>query len=126
MDQDLSGKMVGVWFPISMFIAIGFEHSVANMFILPAGLFSGPERVARYYDDYICNILQWSGNAPLTESLLTRNAKPALVWLSRPEIGVIAFNCEELLWPGLTSLWRTWFQWPSAMLSLVHLCFGER
>jgi len=41
MDQDLSGKMVGVWFPISMFIAIGFEHSVANMFILPAGLFSG-------------------------------------------------------------------------------------
>eukprot|EP00913_Durusdinium_trenchii_P001553 g1437.t1 len=38
---DLSGKMVGVWFPISMFIAIGFEHSVANMFILPAGIFSG-------------------------------------------------------------------------------------
>ena len=35
--------MVGVWFPISMFIAIGFEHSVANMFILPAGIFSGPE-----------------------------------------------------------------------------------
>ena len=33
--------MVGVWFPISMFIAIGFEHSVANMFILPAGIFSG-------------------------------------------------------------------------------------
>ena len=33
--------MVGVWFPISMFIAIGFEHSVANMFILPAGVFSG-------------------------------------------------------------------------------------
>ena len=42
--QDLSGKMVGVWFPISMFIAIGFEHSVANMFILPAGLFSGPSQ----------------------------------------------------------------------------------
>jgi len=41
MAKDLSGKMVGVWFPISMFIAIGFEHSVANMFILPAGLFSG-------------------------------------------------------------------------------------
>lgn len=40
-EQDLSGKMVGVWFPISMFIAIGFEHSVANMFILPAGIFSG-------------------------------------------------------------------------------------
>eukprot|EP00913_Durusdinium_trenchii_P001555 g1439.t1 len=39
--RDMTGKMVGVWFPISMFIAIGFEHSVANMFILPAGIFSG-------------------------------------------------------------------------------------
>ena len=48
----------------------------------------------------------------ISESLLT-------------SIGVIAFNwcLEALLWPGLTSLWRTWFQWPSAMLSPVHLCF---
>ena len=30
MAKDLSGKMVGVWFPISMFIAIGFEHSVGK------------------------------------------------------------------------------------------------
>jgi formate/nitrite transporter len=39
--QDMTGKMVGIWFPISMFVGIGFEHSVANMFILPAGLLSG-------------------------------------------------------------------------------------
>ena len=39
--NDLTGKMVGIWFPISMFVAIGFEHSVANMFLLPAGFFSG-------------------------------------------------------------------------------------
>ena len=30
--------MVGIWFPISTFVAIGFEHSVANMFLLPLGL----------------------------------------------------------------------------------------
>jgi len=41
MAQDLTSKMVGIWFPISMFIMIGFEHSVANMFMLPAGLLSG-------------------------------------------------------------------------------------
>jgi len=41
MEQDLKSKMVGIWFPISMFIMIGFEHSVANMFVLPAGLLSG-------------------------------------------------------------------------------------
>lgn len=39
--QDLTSKMVGIWFPISMFIMIGFEHSVANLFILPAGLLAG-------------------------------------------------------------------------------------
>jgi len=39
--KDMTGKMVGIWFPISMFVGIGFEHSVANMFILPAGLLSG-------------------------------------------------------------------------------------
>ncbi|CAE8609150.1 unnamed protein product [Polarella glacialis] len=39
--QDLPGKMVGIWFPISMFVAIGFEHSVANFFMLPAGLLAG-------------------------------------------------------------------------------------
>merc|ERR1712216_497275 len=37
----LAGKMVGIWFPISTFVAIGFEHSVANMFILPLGIFAG-------------------------------------------------------------------------------------
>jgi len=36
--NDLAGKMVGIWFPISTFVAIGFEHSVANMFLLPLGL----------------------------------------------------------------------------------------
>eukprot|EP00440_Ansanella_granifera_P024398 gb/GFBE01026501.1/.p1 GENE.gb/GFBE01026501.1/~~gb/GFBE01026501.1/.p1 ORF type:complete len:344 (+),score=64.26 gb/GFBE01026501.1/:1-1032(+) len=39
--KDLAGKMVGIWFPISMFIAIGFEHSVANMFMLPAAILAG-------------------------------------------------------------------------------------
>lgn len=35
---DLAGKMVGIWFPISAFVAIGCEHSVANMFILPLAM----------------------------------------------------------------------------------------
>jgi formate transporter len=39
--KDLTGKMVGVWFPISMFVATGFEHSIANFFVLPAGFLAG-------------------------------------------------------------------------------------
>jgi formate/nitrite transporter len=37
-SNDLVGKLVGCWFPISTFVAIGLEHSVANLFILPAAL----------------------------------------------------------------------------------------
>lgn len=40
-SNDLVGKLVGVWFPISTFVAIGLEHSVANMFIMPAALLLG-------------------------------------------------------------------------------------
>lgn len=40
-SNDLVGKMVGIWFPISTFVGIGLEHSVANLFILPAGILAG-------------------------------------------------------------------------------------
>lgn len=36
--RDMTGKYVSILLPISTFVAIGFEHSVANMFLLPAGL----------------------------------------------------------------------------------------
>ena len=39
--KDLPGKMVAIWFPISAFIALGLEHSVANMFIIPLGIMCG-------------------------------------------------------------------------------------
>jgi len=41
--QDMSGKVLGIYIPISAFVAMGFEHCVANMFILPFGLMAGAE-----------------------------------------------------------------------------------
>eukprot|EP00522_Entomoneis_paludosa_P010740 CAMPEP_0172455516 /NCGR_PEP_ID=MMETSP1065-20121228/12105_1 /TAXON_ID=265537 /ORGANISM="Amphiprora paludosa, Strain CCMP125" /LENGTH=361 /DNA_ID=CAMNT_0013207977 /DNA_START=515 /DNA_END=1596 /DNA_ORIENTATION=- len=35
--KDMTGKYLSVWLPVSTFVSIGFEHSVANMFLLPAG-----------------------------------------------------------------------------------------
>jgi len=37
--NDLASKMVAIWFPISSFVAMGLEHSIANMSIIPAGMF---------------------------------------------------------------------------------------
>ena len=40
-SDDIIGKILGIWFPIMAFVAIGFEHSVANMFFIPVGIFLG-------------------------------------------------------------------------------------
>jgi formate transporter len=36
--QDIAGKIWGIFFPIMLFITSAFEHSVANMYYLTAGL----------------------------------------------------------------------------------------
>jgi formate/nitrite transporter len=35
------GRIAGAWMPILIFFAQGFEHSVVNMFIIPAGMMMG-------------------------------------------------------------------------------------
>lgn len=39
--DDVAGKILGIWFPIMAFVAIGLQHVVANMFIIPAAIFAG-------------------------------------------------------------------------------------
>jgi formate transporter len=38
--KDMSGKIWAIFFPIWLFITSGFEHSVANMYYIPAGIFA--------------------------------------------------------------------------------------
>ena len=35
------GKIFGMFFPIMLFVTSGFEHSIANMYYIPAGIFAG-------------------------------------------------------------------------------------
>lgn len=42
-SDDIIGKIAGIWFPIMAFVAIGFEHSVANMFFIPNGMLLGAD-----------------------------------------------------------------------------------
>ncbi len=37
-SKDVVGKIFGIFFPIMAFVAMGFEHSVANMFFIPMGI----------------------------------------------------------------------------------------
>ncbi|MBQ8706979.1 MAG: formate transporter FocA [Succinivibrionaceae bacterium] len=36
--KTLTDKMLAMIFPVGMFVASGFEHSIANMFMIPAGI----------------------------------------------------------------------------------------
>jgi formate/nitrite transporter len=39
--RDVIGKIFACWFPIMLFVLSGFEHSVANMYFIPLGMFLG-------------------------------------------------------------------------------------
>lgn len=39
--KTVADKILGLFFPIFLFIASGYEHSVADMYYIPAGIFAG-------------------------------------------------------------------------------------
>ncbi|MDR1286192.1 MAG: formate/nitrite transporter family protein [Treponema sp.] len=46
--QDIPGKVIGAYMPVAYFVTNGFEHSVANMYYGPAGIFAAG--VPRYLE----------------------------------------------------------------------------
>ena len=43
--HDVAGKVLAIILPISAFVALGFEHSVANMYLIPIAMLAGAESV---------------------------------------------------------------------------------
>jgi formate/nitrite transporter len=41
VSKSTVGKIAAMWLPIMTFFALGFEHSVVNMFVIPAGMMLG-------------------------------------------------------------------------------------
>lgn len=48
-----AGKLLGIWFPVMIFVAIGFQHSVANAFIIPAAIFEGGVQWGDFFRNFI-------------------------------------------------------------------------
>ncbi len=40
-SRSTLGKIAGCWLPVFTFFALGYEHSVVNMFLIPAGIWMG-------------------------------------------------------------------------------------
>lgn len=41
MVNSLPAKVLACWIPVGAFVVLGFEHSIANMFFIPAGMMEG-------------------------------------------------------------------------------------
>ena len=73
--RDIAGKILAIYFPIWLFITSGFEHSVANMYYIPAGLLAKTNETWLNKAIEIgvtpdkLNLLTWSG-------MLTNNLIP--------------------------------------------------
>ncbi|MEP6853669.1 MAG: formate/nitrite transporter family protein [bacterium] len=59
---DVAGKILAIVFPITAFVALGFDHVVANMFFLPAAMWLHVPGVT--FNNTLSNlIVAWLGNA---------------------------------------------------------------
>lgn len=52
--KDFTAKVIAIWFPITAFAVIGFQHVVANMFVVSAAIFSGQSTVT--WAEYFLNL----------------------------------------------------------------------
>jgi len=62
--QEISGKVLGIFFPIMAFVAAGFEHAIANMYFIPAGIFAKQLQsavTASGIDAALLTRLNWAG-----------------------------------------------------------------
>lgn len=57
--KEASGKLLGIWFPVMTFVALGFQHSVANAFVIPAAIFEGEASWLDFWSNFL---LVYGGN----------------------------------------------------------------
>ncbi|MBQ8663941.1 MAG: formate/nitrite transporter family protein [Eubacterium sp.] len=72
--KDVAGKVLGLFFPVMIFVLCGFEHCVANMYFISAGLFA--KMVPAYAEAAVAAGVDLSG---LTVGGFVSNLIPATI-----------------------------------------------
>ena len=72
--RSATGKILAILWPITSFVALGLEHSIANMYLIPQGMLAGaPVSVAQFLNNLtyvtIGNIIGGAGGVALTYRL---------------------------------------------------------
>lgn len=71
--RDVTSKILAIIFLISAFVAVGFEHSVANMFFFPLAMLASPDAAAAgitagVFVALIYYVIYLRGSGPGTEA----------------------------------------------------------
>uniref|UniRef100_A0A7S2X046 Formate/nitrite transporter n=1 Tax=Chloropicon primus TaxID=1764295 RepID=A0A7S2X046_9CHLO len=48
-SNSIPGKLLSIFIPISTFVTLGFEHSVANMFLISQGMLAGADVTTKQF-----------------------------------------------------------------------------
>ena len=94
VSRSTIGKIVAMWLPILTFFALGYEHSVVNMYVIPAGILSGAHVSLRQWWIWnqipvtIGNVIGGAVFTGLALYLAHGTRKPALVVMPKVEAAV--------------------------------------
>jgi formate/nitrite transporter len=95
MSKTVGGKVIAMWMPVMLFFYMGFEHSIVNMFLFPAGLLLGGEFSVGDYlvwneiPTVLGNLVggfTFVGLMLYTTHVRTKGASPALVDVTRTDV----------------------------------------
>jgi formate/nitrite transporter len=91
ISRSTIGKITAMWLPIMIFFAQGYEHSIVNMFAIPAGmLFGAPVSAAQWW---------WWNQIPVTLGNIVAGAVLtglALAATHRRDAGATTANVTEI------------------------------
>ncbi|MGV1006092.1 MAG: formate/nitrite transporter family protein [Candidatus Nanopelagicales bacterium] len=80
-SREVAGKILGIWLPVMAFVALGAEHSIANLFFLPAAMLAGaPITVSQF----LTANLGWSTLGNLSGGALLIGLPYAWLYAQRP------------------------------------------
>ncbi|TKA76258.1 hypothetical protein B0A49_04880 [Cryomyces minteri] len=48
-SREIGSKILAIWWPITTFVALGMDHVIANMFLIPMGIWNGAPITVGYY-----------------------------------------------------------------------------
>lgn len=89
--KDTLGRMLGIWFPVMAFVTLGMEHSIANLFIIPAAMMAGADISISQF--VFANLIPATlGN--LVGGALLIGLPYALIYLPRRKAAVTAAKAE--------------------------------